>query len=81
MKRIERLKERTGPKNPIVVLVYEDGRRQTMTFLEAFDFICNTPGIVSAEMENPTACSLLNALITGGQDLSDIEELQDQRRE
>ena len=69
-RRIARIRERIGPDIPPVVLVWQDGRRSSMTFLEAVAVISNTPGIVAVEMENPTAKSLLAAMLPSGQDIS-----------
>lgn len=73
-RRIARIRERIGPDIPPVLLIWENGERHSMTFLEAVDLISNTPGIVGAEAEDPTAQSLLNAMLPSGQDFSGLEE-------
>lgn len=71
-RRIARIRGRIGPDVPPVVLVCENGERRSMTFLEAVEVISNTPGIVEAEADDPTAQSLLNAMLPSGQDLSGL---------
>ena len=71
-RRIARIRERIGPDIPPVVLTWENGERCSMTFLEAVEAISNTPGIVEAEAADPTAQSLLNAMLPSGQDLSGL---------
>lgn len=71
-RRIARIRERIGPDIPPVVLIWENGERRSMTFLEAVEAISNTPGVVAAEVEEPTAESLLNAMLPSGQDLSGL---------
>lgn len=73
-RRIARIRERIGPDIPPVVLIWQDGRRSSMTFLEAVEAISNTPGIVAAEAEDPAAQSLLTAMLPSGQDLSGVAE-------
>ena len=69
-RRIARIRERIGPDSSPVVLIWQDGRRSSMTFLEAVEAISNAPGISAAEAEDPTAQSLLTAMLPSGQDLS-----------
>ena len=71
-RRIARIRERIGPAIPPVVLIWENGDRRSVTFLEAVEAISNTPGIVEAEADDPTAQSLLNAMLSSGQDLSGL---------
>ena len=71
-RRIARIRELIGPDIPPVVLTWENGERCSMTFLEAVEAISNTPGIVEAEAADPTAQSLLNAMLPSGQDLSGL---------
>ena len=71
-RRIARIRERIGPDIPPVVLTWENGERCSMTVLEAVEAISNTPGIVEAEAADPTAQSLLNAMLPSGQDLSGL---------
>ncbi len=71
-RRIARIRERIGPDAPPVVLTWENGERRSITFLEAVEVISNTPGIVEAEAADPTAQSLLNAMLPSGQDLSGL---------
>lgn len=77
-RRIARIRERLGPDIPPVVLIWQDGRRRSMPFLEAVRAISNTTGIVAAEAEDPTACSLLSAMLPSGQDLSGLAEPHDE---
>lgn len=72
-RRIARIRERIGPGIPPVVLIWQNGRQSSMAFLEAVETISNTPGIVAAEAEDPTAQSLLTAMLPSGQDLSGLE--------
>lgn len=71
-RRIARIRGRIGPDVPPVVLVCENGERRSMKFLEAVEVISNTPGIVGIEADDPTAQSLLNAMLPSGQDLSGL---------
>ena len=71
-RRIARIRGRIGPDIPPVVLIWENGERRSMTFLEAVEVISNAPGIVEAEAADPTAQSLLNAMLPSGQDLSGL---------
>lgn len=73
-RRIARIRERIGPDIPPVVLIWENGERRSMTFLEAVEAISNTPGIVEAEAADPTAQSLLNAMLPSGQDFTELVE-------
>ena len=73
-RRIARIRERIGQDDPPVVLIWQDGRRSSMTFLEAVEAISNTPGIVAAEAKSPAAQSLLTAMLPSGQDLSEAAE-------
>ena len=73
-RRISRIRERIGPDSSPVVLIWQDGRRGSMTFLEAVEAISNTPGIVAAEAEGHAAQSLLIAMLPSGQDLSGAAE-------
>ena len=50
-KRIARIRERLGPDIPPVVLIWQDGRQSSMTFLEAVEVISNSPGIMEAEAD------------------------------
>lgn len=72
-RRIARIRERIGPGIFPAVLIWQDGRRSSMTFLEAVEAISNTTGIVATEVEDPTAQSLLTAMLPSGQDLSGLE--------
>ena len=79
MKRMERVREALeGPQTPMVTLIWESGERRSMPLLEAVEAISTTPGIEEAEANDPTAQSLLNAMLPSGQDLSDIPELVEQ---
>ena len=71
-RRIARIRERIGPDIPPVVLTWENGERCSMTFLEAVEAISNTPGIVEAEADDPTAQSLLNAMLPSGRDFAEL---------
>lgn len=71
-KRIARIRERLGPDIPPVVLIWQDGRQSSMTFLEAVEAISNTPGIVEAEADDPTAQSLLSAMLPSGRDFAEL---------
>lgn len=73
-RRIARIRERIGPDIPPVVLIWENGERRSMTFPEAVEVISNTPGIVEAEAADPTAQSLLNAMLPSGQDFTELVE-------
>lgn len=75
-RRIARIRERIAPDCSPVVLIWQDGQRSSMTFLEAVEAISNAAGIVAAEVEDPTAQSLLTAMLPSGQDLSGLEELE-----
>ena len=73
-RRIARIRERIGPDIPPVVLIWENGERRSMTFLEAVEAISNTPGIVEAEADDPTARSLLSAMLPSGRDFAELVE-------
>lgn len=73
-RRIAHIRERIGPDIPPVVLIWENGDRRSMTFLEAMEAISNTPGIVGAEAADTTAQSLLDAMLPSGQDFSELVE-------
>ena len=79
MRRTERVREALeGPQAPTVTLIWESGERCSMPLLEAVEAISTTPGIVEAEADDPTAQSLLNAMLPSGRDLSDLEEPSDE---
>lgn len=71
-RRIARIRGRIGPDIPPVVLIWENGERRSMTFLEAVEAISNTPGIVEAEADDPTAQSLLSATLPSGRDFAEL---------
>lgn len=71
-RRIARIRGRIGPDIPPVVLIWENGERRSMTFLEAVEAISNTPGIVEAEADDPTAQSLLSAMLPSGRDFAEL---------
>ncbi len=71
-RRIARIRERIGPDIPPVVLIWENGERRSMTFLEAATVISNTPGTVEAEAADITAQSLLCAMLPSGQDFAEL---------
>ena len=71
-RRIARIRERIGPDAPPVVLTWENGERRSITFLEAVEVISNTPGIVEAEADDPTAQSLLSATLPSGRDFAEL---------
>lgn len=71
-RRIARIRGRIGPDIPPVVLIWENGERRSMTFLEAVEAISNTPGIVEAEADDPTAQSLLSAMFPSGRDFAEL---------
>ena len=71
-RRIARIRGRIGPDIPPVVLTWENGERRSMTFLEAVEAISNTPGIVEAEADDPTAQSLLSATLPSGRDFAEL---------
>lgn len=73
-RRIARIRERIGPDIPPVVLIWENGDRRSMTFLEAVEAISNTPGIVEAEAADITAQSLLCAMLPSGRDFAELVE-------
>lgn len=71
-RRIARIRERIGPDIPPVTLIWENGERRSMTFLEAVEAISNTPGIVEAEAADATAQSLLSAMLPNGRDFAEL---------
>ena len=84
-RRIARIRGRIGPDIPPVVLIWENGERRSMTFLEAVEAISNTPGIVEAveaisntpgiveaEAADATAQSLLSAMLPNGRDFAEL---------
>lgn len=71
-RRIARIRERIGPDIPPVVLIWENGERRPMTFLEAVEVISSTPGIVEAEAADITAQSLLSAMLPSGRDFAEL---------
>ena len=75
-RRIARIRERIGPDSSPVVLIWQDGRQSSMPFLEAVEAISTAPGIVEAKADDPTAQSLLTAMLPSGQDFSGLEELE-----
>lgn len=75
LNRIERVKAVLGRRQSMgVTLVYADGSTRSMGTLEAVEAISNTPGIVEAEAADPTAQSLLNAMLPSGQDFTGLVE-------
>lgn len=75
IRRVRRLQQSLGPRPSLVTVIYADGNRRTMHFLDAVIEACN-PNAVGVETDDVAPNNLLSALFDSKQDdFDDIDEL------